>query len=196
MPLGSWTFDARAIGYMTDARLVDVVAGSVAEVVFILPEREQFLDTVRVVGERPVESASYRGFLERRSRGFGSFVDEAQIERRKPQFIADLVRDLPGVLVSSSPMRGNLQDIRFRSYRFGARTCAPDVFIDGTYVPNVGRDGTLESMVSTMSLRAVEVYPRAGSVPAQFQRNDGCGALVLWTGERRKVVVPEPPLLH
>ena len=193
LPLGSWTFDARAIGFMTDARIVDVLAGSASEVTFTLPEQEQFLDTVKVVGERPVESASYREFLERRARGFGFFVDEAQIERRKPQYVADLVREFPGVFISTAPMRGNLLNIRFRSYRFGARTCAPDVFVDGTYVPNVGTDGMLESLVSTTSLRAVEVYPRAGAVPAQFQRGNGCGALVLWTGERRKVVVPKSP---
>lgn len=196
VPLGSWTFDARAIGFMTDARVVDVLAGSASEVTFTLPEQEQFLDTVKVVGERPVESAAYREFLERRARGFGFFVDEAQIERRKPQYVADLVREFPGVFVRTAPMRGNMQEIRFRSYRFGSTTCAPDVYIDGTYVPNLGGDATLESLVSTTSLRAVEVYTRVGGVPSQFQRGNGCGALVLWTGERRKVVVPKPPERH
>ena len=193
LPLGTWTLDARALGFMTDSRLVDVVAGVPGEVAITMTEQEQFLDTVKVVGERAIESPSYAAFLERRARGLGHFVDEAQIERRRPQLVADLVREFPGVFVQSEPMRGNLQNIRFRSYRFGARTCAPDIFIDGTYVPNIGEGGLLETMVSTTSLRAVEVYPRAAAVPPQFQRNDGCGALVLWTGERRKVQVPKRP---
>ncbi|MBK8248869.1 MAG: carboxypeptidase regulatory-like domain-containing protein [Gemmatimonadetes bacterium] len=193
LPLGTWTMDARALGFMVESRLVDVVAGAPGEVAIILTEQEQFLDTVKVVGERAIESPSYAAFLERQARGLGHFVDEGQIERRRPQLVADLVRELPGVFVQSEPMRGNVQNIRFRSYRFGARTCAPDIFIDGAYVPNVGEGGLLESMVATTSLRAVEVYPRAAAVPPQFQRNDGCGALVLWTGERRKVQVPKPP---
>ncbi len=193
LPLGTWTMDARAIGYMTGAQLVDIVAGEPGDVTFELPGQEQFLDTVKVTGDRLVESAGYREFLERRAVGSGFYVDEAQIERRHPQYIADLVREFPGVFVTSGQMRGNQLDIRFRAYTFGARTCAPDVFVDGTFVPNTAGAGMLESMVSIASVRAVEVYPRVGSVPQRFQRNSGCGALVLWTGERRKVQVPKPP---
>ncbi|MBL8958374.1 MAG: carboxypeptidase regulatory-like domain-containing protein, partial [Gemmatimonadetes bacterium] len=148
LPLGTWTLDARALGYMTDARLVDVLSAGTAELVLTLTEQEQFLDTVKVVGDRAVESPAYAAFLERRAKGFGFFVDEGQIERRRPQLVADLVREFPGVFVQSEPMRGNLQNIRFRSYRFGARTCAPDIFIDGAFVPNVGQQGLLESLVS------------------------------------------------
>jgi hypothetical protein len=40
-------------------------------------------------------------------------------------------------------------------------------------------------MVAIDDVRAIEVYARGGTVPAQFTSFSGCGVILMWTGPRR-----------
>jgi len=40
----------------------------------------------------------------------------------------------------------------------------------------------VNSLVWVNQVRAVEVYARPTSVPAEYQTMTGCGAIVVWTG--------------
>ena len=100
-------------------------------------------------------------------------------EKRNPFFMADLLRMTPGVQVIPGQFGSR---ILMRGMGFSA-FCYPAVFIDGMKVMNV--DGDIDAFVNVQEIRAMEVYPRGGSVPVQFQTLDGCGSLVIWTGGRR-----------
>ena len=63
----------------------------------------------------------------------------------------------------------------------GAGMCRPNLVIDGVRQMN---DATfpVNSLVWVNQVRAVEVYARPTSVPAEYQTMTGCGAIVVWTG--------------
>ena len=67
--------------------------------------------------------------------------------------------------------------------------CYPTLYIDGVRVFN--NDGDLDAFVNVQDIRAMEVYPRGGSVPVEFQTLEGCGSLVIWTGGRRPQFEPK-----
>jgi hypothetical protein len=46
-------------------------------------------------------------------------------------------------------------------------------------------DGNLDTVMQPNDVRAVEIYPRGASVPMQFQVQNGCGSIVIWSGARR-----------
>lgn len=180
LPLGTSTLEARALGYLPLTRTVDVRATTPEVADFVMESRQAYLDTVRVVGTRVYESPQYRGFLERKKRGFGYFMDEDAIERRNPMFFSDLFRMMPGVRVIPGSFGGT---VLMRG--FGIQSwCQPTVFLDGMRMANVAGFG-IESFVNSMDVRALEVYPRSAGLPAQFTTMDQCGAIVIWTGQRR-----------
>jgi hypothetical protein len=185
LPLGTATLEARALGYLPRMVAVDVRAGAPAVVDIVLESRQAYLDTVRVVGTRVLESPQYRGFLERKKRGFGYFMDEEAIERRNPIWLTDLFRMMPGVTIAPGSFGGQ---ILFRGMGLSAY-CRPSVFVDGMRMLNMDGAG-IESFVSAHDVRGVEVYTRSGGMPAEFQTMDGCGAIVIWTGARRRQLPP------
>ena len=174
LPMGTYTMEVRALGFEMLRRPVDILPSDAATVVALAPLSR--LDTVRVTAARP--SPGLAAFEERRKRGFGQFLDEAAIEKRQAFAMSDLLRMTPGITVAPGQfgdqvlMRGS----GMRSF------CAPSVFIDGIRVMN--DDGNLDGFVNPQDVRAVEVYTRGSSVPAEFQSLSGCGVIAVWTGMR------------
>jgi len=39
----------------------------------------------------------------------------------------------------------------------------------------------VDQLAIAADMRAVEVYTRGETAPAQFQTSDGCGSIVIWT---------------
>ncbi len=193
LPLGSWTLEGRALGFVRSRQPVDISAGRGAEANISLDAVSTVLDTVRVLGQRIVPSADMRDFERRRKSGFGSFLDETDIERRHPLFASDLFRMIPGVTVLPTGMFGHAILMRARtlgissrdSISGGSEFCVPAYFIDGVRV--FSDDGDVEMFVSTAEIRAIEIYSRASNVPAQFNATNGCGSIVIHTGPRAVV---------
>ncbi len=183
LPPGSATLEARALGYLPLTRTVDIHPSAPAVAHFVMESRKTYLDTVRVVGTRVYDSPRYRAFLERKKRGFGYFMDEDQIERRNPFYVSDLFRMVPGVRILPGGFGGQ---VLMRGNGFQA-WCTPTVFLDGMRMASIDGLG-FESFVSPHDVRAVEVYTRGSSMPAEFSTFDGCGAIVITTGGRRAKV--------
>lgn len=63
---------------------------------------------------------------------------------------------------------------------FGARTCKPNISVDGVFT-NLDADDAM----SASNIYAIEVYRDAAFVPTEFQapmREDAaCGSLAIWT---------------
>ena len=114
------------------------------------------------------------GFYDRaQRRGFGTFITREQIDQRRPFFVSDLLRTLPGLQVVPA-RRGFGYDV------LTTAGCRPAVFLDGIQFPLMGE--TIDEIVNPMNLEGIEVYAHAPEVPAEFvaPRNN-CGAIVLWT---------------
>jgi hypothetical protein len=114
------------------------------------------------------------GNRSRTNSAFGRFLSRNQIEQSHAIAVTDLLRTIPGLEVVPSG-RGFGYDVRT------TEGCRPAVFLDGVHYPLLPGE-TIDDIVSPMDLDAVEVYPHAVEVPAEFGAQAGtCGAIVLWT---------------
>jgi hypothetical protein len=168
------------VGFAPARQPVDIVRGAPGGAEVELTNLAITLDTIKVFARRVYASPFLADFDRRRRMGFGRFFDETEIERRKPSLLTDLLRTLPGVYVVPSVWGG--VDVLMRG---GSGLCRPDLVIDGGRQIN---DSTfpINTLVWANELRAVEVYTRSSSVPAQFQTVSGCGAIVVWTEMTRR----------
>jgi len=179
LPSGTFTLEARAIGFLPQRHPVDILTGSETVADLTMESFGTYLDTVKVRAQRVYASRQVQDFEARRRRGFGTFLDEEAIEKRNPFYVSDLFRMIPGVTIAPGSF-GNR--IFMRGMGFQA-FCVPALFIDGARVTS--DDGNLDAFVNVQDIRAMEVYTRGSSVPAEFQTLQGCGSIVVWTGSRR-----------
>jgi hypothetical protein len=114
------------------------------------------------------------GNRSRTNAAFGRFLDRNQIEQSHAITVSDLLRTMPGLQVVPSS-RGFGYDV------LTTEGCRPAVFLDGVHYPLLPGE-TIDDVVHPLELDAVEVYPHAAEVPAEFATAAGtCGAIVLWT---------------
>lgn len=180
LPTGTYTLEARALGFLPQRRAVDILDGREGVVSLSMESFGTYLDTVKVTTQRVFVSRQLQEFEQRRRRGFGFFMDEESIGQRNPMYVSDLFRLTPGVTVAPGGNFGN--QVLMRGSGFNS-FCLPAVFIDGMRIINT--QGDLDAFVNAQDIRALEVYTRASNVPPQFLTMEGCGSLVIWTGGRR-----------
>ena len=177
LPTGTQMVEARAIGYQPMRLVVDVPATDAAIADITLETLVATVDTMRVRGDRI--SGQLAEFEKRRRAGFGSFIDESQLNARSPIFMADIFRAVPGISIASG------QSAQGRVLmRSNGGTCAPAVFLNGLNV--AVPDGNLDAIMNSQEVVAVEVYSRTSNVPPQFDSRNGCGSIVVWTGARKQ----------
>lgn len=171
LPSGSWTVEARAVGYAPTRAAVVLARDEPARVTLSL-RRAATLDRVVVRGKAPTNPVLGE-FLARRQRGMGTFLTPADIERKRPLEPTDVLQGIPGLLVQAAGT-GTGHQVR------GRAGCMPTVFIDGFAIQ--GAAANLAEVISVNDIRAVEVYPGA-MAPAQYNshRVDGCEVILLWT---------------
>jgi hypothetical protein len=173
-PLGTRMLEVRALSYYPERRPVDVAAG-VPPVKFALMTLRAKLDTVRIRSAR-LTGRDRNGFIERSRAGSGRFISQEEIAKKKLELSSDLFRNLPGIRLEYDPlaldrrvlMRGDVND-----------WCEPGYYIDGHYLSNMTA-GDLDDWVKPKEIAGIEIYTIA-TAPAQFQRMDGCGSIVIWT---------------
>ena len=179
LPGGSWMVEARAVGFEPRRVAVDFIDGFESTTEINLEGIAPRLDTVRVQADR--WSREMAAFEERKKQGGGYFIDDQQLERRNAIFVSDILRGTPSVTIVPGPNGRNRVMMRGSA---GAGSCVPAVFVNGMNTPIP--DGILDNIVSSPEVRGVEVYTRTGSTPPEFQSRNGCGSIVVWTGERRR----------
>lgn len=114
-----------------------------------------------------------REFHQRRqSNGLGHYFTRDDILKRKPQFLSEMLRTVPGVLVAQSRTGGFR--LRMRGCRY-----APMIWIDGTRAPG----SELDEVARVDDVGGMEVYPTSAGVPAQYldRSNVGCGTILVWS---------------
>jgi hypothetical protein len=123
---------------------------------------------IREIAAEP--DARLREFYARRqSNSFGRYFEQSDIEKRHPQFISELFRQVPGVSLSASGRVGNTLRIR---------GCAPLVWVDGVRIPKA----QIDEVVTPSDVAAVEIYSSFAGIPAQFfDRSATCGTVLVWS---------------
>lgn len=127
------------------------------------------------------------GFRQRLRSGLGVYLTREQIEARHATFMADLLRDVPGVTVMST---GTGNRAKIQVGRSLTRTdCETQIYIDGFLMnrrTGLGMalisDFRLDDAVSPLSVEGIEIYRGLSSVPAEFLNQDAvCGVIAIWT---------------
>jgi hypothetical protein len=172
VPAGSRQVEVLALGRLPVLAVLDVPPNdTVALAAQLRPVT--LLDAVHVRA-----SARARRFAEdyvaRRRSGFGYAVDSSVIATRG--ILTSVFSEMPSVRVERA--RAGQFVLTLPATRGGQ--CAATVWIDGVYQ----RDFTELNALHTNEIAAVEVYPHAFSVPAQFIPPGSagvCGAVIVWT---------------
>ena len=171
----------RRIGYRPDSLRVFVSADRLLDTSIVLQRVAVDLAPVTILGRRDV-TGPLAGFYQRMASGGGRYFNRADIARRAPQRMTELLREVPGIRIEST--RSFQNNVRIR----GAR-CGPAVWLDGQVLG--GGEVDLDSF-DLQSFEGIEVYSGAATVPVEFQRNmrsySNCGAVLLWS--RRGEVRP------
>ena len=174
---GALTLSIRRIGFVP--RTVDTMVVAIAdaagapmfELSIVLTALPVDLDPVKAVANRDLSKLGE--FERRRSRGFGSFVTREQIEKRRPVYLSDMLRHLPGLVISTST-----GGYTVRIGRAGQRTgCRPDYYIDGVHAPGFELD-----LIPPQDVDGIEIYRGPATIPPDYRhRTSGCGVIAVWT---------------
>ncbi len=123
---------------------------------------------VRIEGEaRP---GKLREFYERSETAPGHFISGPEIRERAPFRTSDLMREVPGLIVTRDP--GGRHGLRVtRSAR-----CPVEFYLDGTPAPGLSIDD-----IPPGDIGGLEIYRGASEVPVKYRRATSCAAILIWT---------------
>lgn len=131
------------------------------------------------------------GFHERqRWNPFGQYLDEKEIERRRPVTFDHLLRGLHRIEIETEmgSSRVTLPSARPPALGQNFGRCDAAVFVDG--MPVSTSDTDLESLLPLTQVAAVEVYTDPTGVPFEFTTiGNDCGVVAFWS---RPVRDPRP----
>jgi hypothetical protein len=170
------------------ANMVRVTAGESAQSDFVLERVPQQLDTVLVKDRARVAGIGLAAFEERRSMGFGKFLDSTYLRANEQRGLGDILREIPGTVILTPPRqicrRGlgcynppSTKRVAGSSRVAFIKPCFMEVFLDGALVNRgsiAGEQADWEgafdlNMVTTTGFAAVEVYRSSAEVPMIFQ---------------------------
>lgn len=173
---GSARLVVRRLGFRPETLSVEVPQLEGGPVAVLLERVAQPLAPV-VVRERQRPRALPSAFDRRRGAGFGRFITRREIEQQDPQRTTELLRRLPGVILTADEGGASA---RMRNAT-GPAGCAPVYFLDGSPLGT----GALDlDAIPPSSIEAIEVYSGAATVPAALRSAmapGGCGAIAIWS---------------
>ena len=168
------TLRVRHIGFRARSIPVHISTPSRrSSIVIVLETAVVSLQAMSIVGDEEESDARLRGFNERRANNnFGSYLDRSDIERRRPQYVSEVLRGVRGISILPSRRIGNI--VRIRS-------CSPLVWVDGVRLPGA----ELDEIAKPDDVAAMEIYTSYAGIPAQFfDRTATCGTIIVWTRNR------------
>lgn len=173
---GTFTITVRRIGFVprtVDTTVVAAADASSFEMLVVLAALPADLDPVRAVASNR-DISKLGEFDRRRARGFGSFVTRDQIERRRPVYLSDMMRNLPGMMVTPASIGGYTVRVGRTGQRSG---CRPDYYIDGIHAPGFELD-----LIPPQDVDGIEIYRGPATIPPDYRhRTSGCGVIAIWT---------------
>lgn len=178
---GAHRFEIRLPGLPSTTFRADVRSDGPTELALRLETRliPQPAIEVRVAADAD-RDGKLAGFYRRRAGGVGAFMDRQEIESRRAREVSDLLRSMPGVVVTPGPGSTGEVAMSRSSALLAHRDCRIVYFVDGIRIP--AADGFRPDELSPADLEAVEVYRSVSEVPAIFLRTgEECGVVALWT---------------
>ena len=167
------TIGVRRIGYQPVYFDVELIANSTIHIEARLAPIVTRIREVVVLDEPLSGALGRRGFYDRMQRFDGTFITPVELERRRPSFASQILRGVGGVTLLSDD-RGQY------TWPYGRGPlgyCLMLVFLDGVQV-----QGSIDALIPTSQIKAVEVYARRSVTPPEFMKSDDqCGAVAFWT---------------
>jgi hypothetical protein len=200
------TIRLRQIGYPVVERSLNLFAGRVAQVEYVLRKPPPRLEEVRVTAARAAARTASNlmmaGFEERKRLGIGKYYGKEELARHSQRRVTDVLRDASGVrFVGGSGGEQFLASNRTAVGIGNARdqsACYLQVVIDGMLVwsPETSSQRSnsfdppdMAHFVTVSDLVGIEVYSGLAGVPAMYRRQgNSCGVILFWT--RRGDYVP------
>ena len=174
VPPGTRIVRVRAIAWKPLAFEIDLDPGSEHTGRIGLEPAPVLLPELKAVGGRGFDTPASRrlaGFEARRRVNAGTFRDRAAIDRMVALSTVDLLKNIPGVRVSSGPTGGHVT--------FARCVERVSVWIDGDKVRTPSLDVAL-GLIHPNDIEAIEIYRGLSQIPAEFL-DDSCAAVVIWT---------------
>jgi hypothetical protein len=168
MKPGEYILLVRRIGYTASSVTVQLASGDTISPALVLKRAPTKLDTVTIKGEQL--TPAMQEFETRRNLGFGHFITQAEIDKRNPILLSDLLVMVPSVEVG--PNGG--WPINIRS------GCAFVVYVDGVRLPT---GSGFDDIAPPKEIAGIEIYSGAATIPVQYKPLSGsfCGVILLWT---------------
>ncbi len=172
VPSGSNVLQARHVGFVAAAVPVDLSSREEKRVAITLPKFVAMMDPVLVTARRTA-ALDKVGFNQRKRSGFGYYIAPEQLANKHPQFVTDILRQVPGLRVRST-MNGDV----IMSDRTMGNGCVQYYLDDTPYMEMI--PGDINNFVTSHEVVAIEVYQ--GIAPAEYTRSGAsCVTIVLWT---------------
>jgi hypothetical protein len=119
------------------------------------------------------------GFRHRAAIGLGHFITRADVERRNPSRVTDLLASVPGIQLEGGG-RGN-QRVVYMARSMQGR-CPAQVYVDGMLLNRRHASIAIDDAVNPASIEGIEVYGGLAGTPAEFLSPEAsCGVVVIWT---------------
>jgi hypothetical protein len=177
VPIGTQLIIVRQLGFEPVSVTVNVSTRQPTDVKVALGPTANILDPVLVTARRNA-TLEKQGFFERQRAGWGAYITREEVDKRKPQFLTDLLTNVAGIRVVRTMSGTIVRSDRINSITRGGGGCTR-LWVDGAEWRMV-MPGDIDAFISTRDLAGVEVY-RPGQAPAQFSGFDECVTLVVWT---------------
>jgi carboxypeptidase family protein/TonB-dependent receptor-like protein len=175
IPTGTQLIVVRRLGFAPVGVPVNVTSRQPTDITVTLAPALNVLDPVLVTARRNY-ALEKRGFFQRQRAGWGKYFTRDDIKNRNPQFLTDILREVPGIRVSRA-IGGTVIQSGNRPYGSGGG--CTQLYVDGIQW-RVRFPGDLDAFVSMRDVAGLEVY-RPGSAPVQFRGFDQCAVIVVWT---------------
>ena len=179
---GVITLNVRRLGYQPQSLTIQIRPDSPDSIGVTLRAIPQILEAIRSGSPSVHRDFLIEEFYRRQARGPGVFVTRADIDRRNPTRLSDMLRQFPAIRIVGRP--GGPMAIRFPSTSMARRDCPPQYWVDGRRVSNFELDE-----LPPGDIEGIELYTGPSSTPMQFTADDTktCGTVVVWSrppGER------------
>jgi len=187
LPEGGGMIRVQKIGFQPVTMVVAISPADTVPLTVLLNPMAQVLPKVTTTDTAPkYHSPGLRDFEERRAKGFGYFVTEAELRRADNRKMTNVIRGLPNIHIicpRTGTRRGDCYATSMRQpqkYAILGGECPLDIYIDGVGAT----DNDLEKM-RVDEYAGVEYYPGGSTIPLQYNRTgSSCGVLLFWTRER------------
>lgn len=169
VPPGTWLLEARALGYVPTSTFVDVTANEMAPLTIRLAEKVQLLDGEIVTGRAGRQAKLLNEINQRARTNAGTLFLPGNSWLESMLSAEDVLPTARG-FVGGGPRGCREQGSRGKHF---------ETLLDGMPFP-LGL-AAITQLVPKRDILAIEVYPDAHSVPAQWRLANVCALAAVWT---------------